>query len=116
MPRDPELGIASTRTMPGLYAFGEREPCLEPADFAYAEVKIAVLLPRSRKRFACAFRFAGSLGILLFSPEIILVFQRRDWVAARKEGFGGQALARLRSGRRSVPDRRGNGSQLSVGG
>jgi hypothetical protein len=34
---DPPVGAAFTGMMLGLYAFGDGEPCLEPADFGFAE-------------------------------------------------------------------------------
>ena len=34
---DPPNGMAFTGMMLSLYAFGELEPCLDPADFEYAE-------------------------------------------------------------------------------
>ena len=39
MTRDPPVGASFTGMMFGLYAFGEREPCLEPADFRWAEFR-----------------------------------------------------------------------------
>jgi hypothetical protein len=38
MTLDPPVGAAFTGMMFGLYAFGELQPCLDPADFAYAEI------------------------------------------------------------------------------
>ncbi|PKY04951.1 putative glycosyl hydrolase [Aspergillus campestris IBT 28561] len=35
----PPVGMAFTGMMLGLYAFGERQPCLVPADFEYAEMR-----------------------------------------------------------------------------
>lgn len=39
MTRDPDVGMAFTRMMLRLYAFGELEPCLESAELAYAEFR-----------------------------------------------------------------------------
>lgn len=39
MTRDPPVGAAFTGMMLGLYAFGEFQPCLVPADFKYAEFR-----------------------------------------------------------------------------
>lgn len=38
MTRDPPVGAPFTGMMLGLYAFGELERCLVPADFRYAEL------------------------------------------------------------------------------
>ena len=35
----PPVGMAFTGMMFGLYAFGERQPCLVPADFQYADMR-----------------------------------------------------------------------------
>jgi hypothetical protein len=40
MTRDPEVGAPFTGMMLGLYAYGELEASLAPADFAYAEMRI----------------------------------------------------------------------------
>lgn len=37
MTRAPPVGASFTGMMLGLYAFGERQPCLTPADFEFAE-------------------------------------------------------------------------------
>jgi hypothetical protein len=37
--RAPPVGANFTGMMMGLYAFGERQRCLTPADFAYAEFR-----------------------------------------------------------------------------
>jgi hypothetical protein len=39
MTRSPPVGAPFTGMMLGLYAFGERQQCLVPADFAYAEFR-----------------------------------------------------------------------------
>jgi hypothetical protein len=38
MTRDPEIGAPFTGMMIGVFAFGEMEAALEPADFEYAEI------------------------------------------------------------------------------
>lgn len=39
MTADPPKGMAFTGMMLGLYAFGELEPCIDPADFSFAAWK-----------------------------------------------------------------------------